>query len=350
MSSSFYLVRGTDPAGTDRIDITGETLVGRSDECDLTVHDGHPSRRHARLTVENGRLWVEDLGSANGTFVNDRQITDRTELHPGDRIAFDLAMFTVGGAAAGADADATVVRRPPVDPNATVVRPVPAAGAGESRSGDRSHSAEESRSGDRSHSAPAGDRSQGGPAGERSQGPPAANVPKSWADPDYQTAGTRVLSREELAAMAAGTPMASPGEEVDGPHLRVLVGTSAGRVLRLDGKQEWTIGSDAGRDLELHDDGISGFHAKISHDAGRWRVIDQMSANGTWVNGEKVTVSYLGNGDRLRFAQVECEVRLAAARGSRSATRAGSTRRPWVIAVAAAAATAAVLALVSWLV
>ena len=202
--------------------------------------------------------------------------------------------------------------------------------SGESRSEDRSRGAGES------------------PSGERSQ---TSNVPRSWADPDYQTAGTRVLSREELAAMAAGTgPVATAADAVDGPHLRVLVGASAGRVLRLDGQGEWTIGSDAERDLVLHDDGISGFHAKISHDAGRWRVIDQMSANGTWVNGEKVTVSYLGNGDRLRFAQVECEVQLGgAARKARSAAGTQSTRPTWVIAAVAAAVTVAVLALLGWL-
>lgn len=328
--SSFYLLRGTDPAGTDRIDIAGEMLVGRSDECDVTVRDGHPSRRHARLTVEDGHLWLEDLGSANGTFVNDRQIAARTELHPGDRVAFDQAPFTVGGTSAG-DNEATVVRKPPEDPNATVVRPLPA-------EPDPVAAA-----------TPAADPA---PAPQEPTSATPANVPRSWADPDYQAAGTRMLSRDELAAMAAGSsPAATAGESVRGPHLRVLAGASAGEVLRLDGQgDEWTVGSDAGRDLVLSDAGISGFHAKISHDGGRWRIIDQMSANGTWVNGDKITVSYVGNGDRVRFAQVECEVQLGnTARRTASGGDSGSTRRTWVIAAVAAATTIGVLALMSWL-
>ncbi|MFQ5948756.1 MAG: FHA domain-containing protein, partial [Acidimicrobiia bacterium] len=47
---------------------------------DITV-----SRRHARFTVEGGRLWVEDLGSTNGTYVN-RQRKARAELAAGDEV------------------------------------------------------------------------------------------------------------------------------------------------------------------------------------------------------------------------------------------------------------------------
>jgi len=341
--NGYFLVRGDSADGDDRIELGEDTVVGRSDDCDLKVSDGHPSRRHARLTIEDAALWVEDLGSANGTFVNDRQITAKTRLHHGDRVAFDLSVFSVSAPAdpTAEEDDATVVRRVGEDGDATVVRPPPMAAA----SGSGANAATDA--------APAPEPAPPQAASGNSGAEPPRQVPKSWADPDYQPAGTRVLSPEELKAMAAGGATPGTGDaEVAGPHLVVISGNGAGTVLELTGTPgEWTVGTDAGRDLQLTDEGISAFHAKISQDNGRWRVIDQMSANGTFVNGDKVTVSYLGNGDRLRFAQVECEIRLpAAAKAAKPAPAGtGSTSRTWLIAGIAAAATVGVLALVSLL-
>jgi pSer/pThr/pTyr-binding forkhead associated (FHA) protein len=333
--SSYYLIRGTDPEGADRIELGGEMIVGRSDDCDINVQDGHPSRRHARLTVEADKVWLEDLGSANGTFVNDRPVTARTELHHGDRVAFDLTLFVVAAPAREAS-DATVVRSVPSEPNATVVRPPPT---------------------DSTDPGPAA-APPAQPAAPPAPPPPPppvearAEVPKSWADPDYETSGTRVLSKAELNAMAAGGSTPGSTAPVQGPHLRVRSGRSAGATLTLDPNgSEWTIGSHAERDLRLEDDGVSAFHAKLSHDDGRWRIIDQMSANGTWVNGDKVTVSYLANGDRIRLAQVECEIHLTTRAGKRSPAAPGgrSTARTWIIAAAAAVATVGALVLMNWL-
>jgi len=73
-------------------------------------------------------------------------------------------------------------------------------------------------------------------------------------------------------------------------------------------------------------------------------IIDQMSANGTFVNGQKSTISYLQNGDKLRFAQVECEIRLPAGEGARSTARqAGGLSRSIIIAVGVALVTGLLL-------
>src|SRR5436190_23635626 len=48
--------------------------VGRAPDNDLVLEDVSVSRHHARLSVEGGRLTVEDLGSANGTFVAGERI------------------------------------------------------------------------------------------------------------------------------------------------------------------------------------------------------------------------------------------------------------------------------------
>lgn len=69
------------------------TLIGRSDDCDLVLTEGHPSRRHAQIQFEDGEMYLEDLGSANGTFVNRIPIRTRHQLANGDRLAFGLANF-----------------------------------------------------------------------------------------------------------------------------------------------------------------------------------------------------------------------------------------------------------------
>ncbi len=59
-------------------------VIGRHANVDVTLRSDSVSRRHARLTWEHDQVFVEDLGSSNGTFVNDTRISCRTRLRPGD--------------------------------------------------------------------------------------------------------------------------------------------------------------------------------------------------------------------------------------------------------------------------
>jgi two-component system NtrC family sensor kinase len=60
-------------------------LIGRSTEA-LPISDVTVSRRHAELTPDEGKWYLRDLNSANGTFVNGQRISARVELSPGDQI------------------------------------------------------------------------------------------------------------------------------------------------------------------------------------------------------------------------------------------------------------------------
>lgn len=63
-----------------------EITLGRQSDCDVHLNAREVSRRHARLISEGDTYFIEDLGSSNGTFVNNRQVLGRESLHDQDRI------------------------------------------------------------------------------------------------------------------------------------------------------------------------------------------------------------------------------------------------------------------------
>jgi hypothetical protein len=88
---------------------SGEIVIGRSSELDMVLVEDMVSRRHAKISVEDGDIFLEDLGSTNGSFVNGEKIT-RTRLEEGDRILIGTSIIKVvpsdGTAASVKDAQA----------------------------------------------------------------------------------------------------------------------------------------------------------------------------------------------------------------------------------------------------
>jgi ABC-2 type transport system ATP-binding protein len=78
------VVQGTDAGAL--FEVSGTVVVGRDPGSDFVLDDSQVSRRHLQLQVDGDRAFVEDLGSANGTFVNSALIGDRRLVQHGDRI------------------------------------------------------------------------------------------------------------------------------------------------------------------------------------------------------------------------------------------------------------------------
>jgi pSer/pThr/pTyr-binding forkhead associated (FHA) protein len=77
-------------------DLDDELTIGRSPGCGVsTPEDIYTSTLHARLFRRNDQLWVEDLGSTNGTFVNAEQITQAVRLGKGDSLQIGSTVFEV---------------------------------------------------------------------------------------------------------------------------------------------------------------------------------------------------------------------------------------------------------------
>ncbi len=74
----------------------GETLAGRSEDADIFLGDVTVSRHHAKFTVDESGLRVEDLGSTNGIYVNMTRL-DAAQLTPGDRLIIGKFHLAVAG-------------------------------------------------------------------------------------------------------------------------------------------------------------------------------------------------------------------------------------------------------------
>ncbi|MBH23983.1 MAG: hypothetical protein CMH57_05940 [Myxococcales bacterium] len=88
-SASGYVLKfisGKYQGGEFPINLGQEVLIGRSSELDMVLVEDMVSRQHSRIVTENGQLYIEDLGSTNGTFVNGEKIFSRKLLKEGDRI------------------------------------------------------------------------------------------------------------------------------------------------------------------------------------------------------------------------------------------------------------------------
>ncbi|MBT9555800.1 MAG: FHA domain-containing protein [Myxococcales bacterium] len=87
--------------------------IGRSAQCELEVQDPNVSRRHAELGADGDTVWVRDLGSSNGTFVNGQRIgADPVQLTPGVSLAVGQTPLTLDWGAAREPSQNTMVHAP----------------------------------------------------------------------------------------------------------------------------------------------------------------------------------------------------------------------------------------------
>jgi pSer/pThr/pTyr-binding forkhead associated (FHA) protein len=279
------------PSGPE-IALAATLSVGRAKENDLKLVEGSPSRRHALLSVADGAVFVEDLNSMNGTYVNGQRLTAKTRLQPNDAVRFDTEEYLL--LAEQPAEDKTAMRAAAPAPPVEVV-------------------------------------AQSG----------RLKVPAGWVD-NRQLAEnkTQYMSAEELQKMRQGVvdSAANPAYGVvDTPRLIVLEGAGQfSRVqlrARTSGKQEWSVGSEGEREILIQRAGVSALHAKIVNEGNRWKVVDQVSANGTFVNGNRCITSFLSSGDRISFGSVECIFQLPQGGAAGKAT-AGSAKLKKVLIIA----------------
>jgi uncharacterized protein DUF4388/FHA domain-containing protein len=72
-----------------------EIIIGRSSDLDMVLVEDMVSRRHAKISSTDGDVYIQDMGSTNGTFVNGEKIAGRAQLHEGDRILVGTSIIKV---------------------------------------------------------------------------------------------------------------------------------------------------------------------------------------------------------------------------------------------------------------
>lgn len=87
------LIAQTGPLEGQRWNIDHDLLIGRDAACDIIIitPDKQVSRRHARITLKEGQVFLKDLGSKNRTHHNSKAIEEKVKLEDGDTIQIALA-------------------------------------------------------------------------------------------------------------------------------------------------------------------------------------------------------------------------------------------------------------------
>ncbi len=292
----------TSSSGVRGYPIEGTLTIGRAPDNEVILESLDVSRHHASLMPGSSGLVFLDLGSANGSKVNGREVEPRVPIavRPGDSITVaDVALVLgdSGVAAAGSGPGATIVAgasaAPAAPPGATVVAPPPSARLEiTTRAGSREVNLEGSevavgretdnqivipedvvsrhhfvlrRTGDTYTATDLGATNGISVGGVRVQ----SHVLR---DGDVLTIGDGVALRFRLAA-------AIPAVEGEQPQ---------DQEVRLAGRQTITIGRAASCDLQLTHPTISQRHAQLSMTSGQRLIQDLGSTNGTFVNGVRL--------------------------------------------------------------
>jgi hypothetical protein len=93
-----YQLRMVEPPTAQVFPLSEEVTIGRAPGCSVALGDDtFVSQLHARVYVRDGQPFVEDLGSTNGTFLNQARLTKTMRLRRGDRLQIGQTVLEVSG-------------------------------------------------------------------------------------------------------------------------------------------------------------------------------------------------------------------------------------------------------------
>ncbi len=116
--------------------------------------------------------------------------------------------------------------------------------------------------------------------------------------------GTQVFELDDVNKMLAAEIAQEQSATASTPALIGISEKVSGERFIL-GKNKLEVGRRPNSDLVIDDASVSSMHAQIIADGENWKVLNLLSSNGTFVNGEKVSEKLITSGDRVKFANAE---------------------------------------------
>jgi pSer/pThr/pTyr-binding forkhead associated (FHA) protein len=116
--------------------------------------------------------------------------------------------------------------------------------------------------------------------------------------------GTQVFDLDEVNKMVADEIANSRSNTANIPALVGLSSSHSGQQFILS-KDKIEVGRRPNSDIVLNENSVSAMHAQIIKAGDGWKVLNLLSSNGTFVNGEKVVERIINVGDRIAFAEAE---------------------------------------------
>lgn len=321
-TSAFKLIISESTAHSRAFELTSpEIIIGRDPNADLSISSPAVSRRHAKLTREGDGYALEDLGSSNGTFLNEERLAGREVLKSGDQIRLGQAIHlryeapvaskeTVVARAPAAPADALMTQleqeinleelktAPPKllvsiaggsSQTYNLTRPILTIGRVD---GNDIVIPSPIVSGQHARL----ERTDGGY--QLVMAPQAKNPVYVEGQP---LEGSHILKHGEIMRIGSQDPgmmvtmtYEAPGQITSQPAQDIVFGET--NLVQ--------IGRDAANDVVLSSPTVSRFHAQIEKVGQRFRIRDLRSSNGTFVNDERVeTETWLKPEDTIRIGQ-----------------------------------------------
>lgn len=276
--------------------VRDEITIGRQEGNTIRLTERNVSRRHARLSRQNGHVVVEDLGSYNGIRVNGEKIAAPSKVRSGDLIQigdYDLAIQDEAQAAAP----------PPAAHPSSPAHPVVTAALG---NGAGAQAAQEEVEDTLRPQQAEAEEAEFSEDAEEVAAEAELEAASRRSTPVERSTGARQTTAVIRMDQLDGAPSV-PAEELDAaeaPRLVVMNTELSGREFACI-RTELRIGRTDENDIQIDHRSMSRTHARLVREAnGEWRVVDLQSANGLKINGEPYAQSNLSPGDVLELGHV----------------------------------------------
>ena len=345
----------------------GRITVGRDDSNTLQLNHKDISGFHAEFHCENNKVYLVDLGSSNGTFVNGKSLLSRIELKAWDSISFASMEAEIIDTSsrrptqiskAITEDDIVKAAKQGLNVSETVEKSIESAKSEWKLSGanarinisgsmnvGRESSCDitvNSQQISRSHAQisikgnvvtlkdlnsangtfvngikitekqlQVGDKIKfdveefilEGPTDNKTQVRAAIDPAKTQLRGAVDQNKTQTRPAHSATTAGANSTKVMPSIV---PKLDVIKGVIGSKSILLS-KQSYSIGRTDINDISLNNDSVSTQHAKLESINGEWKVIDQGSTNGTFVNNKRANLAILASGDEIRFGEVVCK-------------------------------------------